>query len=164
MVQSKVDGAFAIGVFKKNFRGFKKMKKMLFPSACVAYTLYWVGIMTRFNLGTMESYIIWTVLWLNFGVLSGSVFNRGHEMAVEHLREEGIRYNNKYRYLSACVCAVMGIIGYYAAFKYFDSQDNPWGAVAPAAYLILMEVVSRFVWAGKLSRVRRRKRHNIRRG
>ncbi len=147
----------------KNIRGFKKMKKMLFPFACVCYVIYWGGIMTKFYLGTMESYILWTVLWLNFGVLSGSVFNRGHEMAVEHLREEGIRYDNKYRYLPACVCAVVGLITYYAAFKYFDAQDNPWGAVVPAIYLIFMEVVSRFVWAGKLSRVRRRKRHKRRR-
>ena len=139
------------------------MKKMLFPFVCVAYALYWVAIMTRFNLDTMESYVIWTVLWLSFGVLSGLVFIRGHKMAVEHLREEGIRYDNKYRYLPACVCAVVGLITYYAAFKYFDVQDNPWGAVVPAIYLIFMEVVSRFVWAGKLTRVRRRKRRNIRR-
>lgn len=141
----------------------KKIRFALFPTACVLYTLYWVAIVTRFNLGTMESYVSWTVLWLSYGVLSGSVFNRGHEMAVEHLREEGIRYDNKYRYLPACVCAVVGLIAYYAAFRYFDFQDNPWGAVVPAAYLILMEVVSRFVWAGKLTRARRRKRHNTRR-
>ena len=128
-------------------------KKIGFLTLCIAYTLYWIAIMTRFNLGTMESYVIWTLLWLGFGVLSALVFDRGHEIAMKHLKAEGIRYNNNngHRYLPAYVC-VGGLVGYYIAFKYFDSRGILWGAMMPASYFIFMEVASRFVRASKLTR------------
>lgn len=139
------------------------MGKKFLTIVAAFYSIYWA--ISIHETGIMEGYIIpWLLLWVNYGVAVWTVFVDGHEAAVEHLRREGIRYNNKYRYLPAVFYAVAGLILYYVAFRYFDSQGIIWGAVVPAIYLIVVEVVSRFVWASKLSRARRRRRHKKRRG
>ncbi len=124
---------------------------MICPAAVVAYAMYWFVIVTRFNLGTMESYVLWTLLWLGFGIISALVFDRGHKMAVDRLRSEGIQCNSKYRYVPAYVCAI-GLIGYYVAFRYFYFKSIYWCAAVPTVYLIFLETFSHFVRASKLTR------------
>lgn len=136
------------------------MNKRFLTIVAAFYSIYWA--IAIYETSIMEGYIPWLLLWINYGVAVWTVFVDGHEAAVEHLRRERIRYNNKYRYLPAVFYAVAGLILYYVAFRYFDSQGIIWGAVVPAIYLIFIEVVSRFVRASKLSRVRRRKRRRRR--
>lgn len=144
-------------------------KRILFlATVCFFYLLYWVAWSNQ-NIHLIEDtvvwaqYVLWALLWLVYGLLCLFVFITGRKMAIKHLKMEEINCDNKHIYPLSCFFCVGGLILYCATFRYFYFECIYWCAAVPTIYLAILETVSHFVRAGKLTRARRRKRHSTRR-
>lgn len=145
-----------------------KKRMLLLVAVCFFYLLYWFAwsnqdISITEDTVVWAQYVLWTLLWLTYGLLCFFVFITGHKMTIKHLRMERISCDNGHIYLLSRFFCVGGLILYCATFKYFYFECIYWCAAVPTMYLVILETVSHFVRAGKLSRVQRRRHHKKRR-